>query len=385
MGRSSPHTVGVFDDHMNHLILGLGIPGTCLAFLVLCAYAYAAWHPVSKHHLNRVSFRLLIYALLANLTFGITLLIGTQTPGVTSYCSFVAFLTNLSLMFSAGMFFCMALNLQLTLVHSVNGMSMEKYYICGTLINDDLETCSYWNADRQLMLHWLIGTQLFWVLVMSTGEVLAFSVIIGYFISYELMTRKYRPKSESNIAEHLEHPTSSESPISMYRNVILRIGLYPLVSLLLNFSSCVIALYLVKNHTPTELNWRLWIADLAIYAVRPLVYSVLALTDPAFIRAIMAIKQPIEKSLVQQSLGFQFAAQAGSTIVHLELQAIDPSQGRKDDDTNLTWTSGHSQEPHIPDKREPNESTKTLPPEWNLSGLHSRKGSATDLNVACQM
>ncbi|KAJ7858823.1 hypothetical protein B0H14DRAFT_3864262 [Mycena olivaceomarginata] len=372
MGLSSPHAVGVFDDHVNALILGLGIPGTCLAFLVLCAYAYAAWHPVSKHHLNRVSFRLLVYALLANLTFGVTLLIGTQTPGATSYCSFVAFLTNLSLMFSAGMFFCMALNLQLTLVHSVNGMSMEKYYICGTLIvctvcniipyasgqfgwNDNLETCSYWNADRQLMLHWLIGTQLFWVLVMSTGEVLAFSVIIGYFISYELMTRKYRPKSESNIAEHLEHSTSSESPISMYRNVILRIGLYPLVSFLLNFSSCVIALYLVKNHTSTELNWRLWIADLAIYAVRPLVYSVLALTDPAFIRAIMAIKQPIEKSLVQQSLGFQFAAQVGSTIVHLELQAIDPSQGHKDDDTNLTWTSGHAQEPHIPDKREPDE------------------------------
>jgi hypothetical protein len=80
MGLSSPHTVGVFDDHVkcaffrvnptfaylpSALILGLGIPGTCLAFLVLCAYAYAAWHPVSKDHLNRVSFRLLVYALLA--------------------------------------------------------------------------------------------------------------------------------------------------------------------------------------------------------------------------------------------------------------------------------------------------------------------------------
>ncbi|KAJ7894982.1 hypothetical protein B0H14DRAFT_2682400, partial [Mycena olivaceomarginata] len=279
---------------------------------------------------------------------------------------------QLSLMFSAGMFFCMALNLQLTLVHSVNGMNMEKYYICGSLIvctvcnivpyasgqfgwNDDLETCSYWNADRQLMLHWLIGTQLFWVLLMSTGEVLAFSVIVGYLISYELTTRKYRPKSESNIAEHLECSTPSESPISMYRNVILRIGLYPLVSFLLNFSSCVIDLYLVRNHTSTELNWRLWIADLVIYAVRPLVYSVLALTDPAFVRAIMAIKQPIEKNLVQQSLEFQFAAQTGSTIVQLELQVIDPSQDHKNGDPNLTWASGHSREAHIIDTRELDE------------------------------
>jgi hypothetical protein len=99
----------------------------------------------------------------------------------------------------------------------------------------------------------------------------------------------------------------------------------------------------------------------------------------------MAIKQPIEKNLVQQSLEFQFATQTESTIVHLELQVIDPSQDHKNGDPNLTWTSGHSREAHIIDSRELDESSKTLSAERNLSGLHSRKGSATNLTDACQM
>jgi hypothetical protein len=47
------------------IILGLIIPGMGLttALLILCGYA--AWNPVSRRYLDRVSFRLLIHALLA--------------------------------------------------------------------------------------------------------------------------------------------------------------------------------------------------------------------------------------------------------------------------------------------------------------------------------
>lgn len=39
------------------------IPGTVLCFLVLVAYAIAAYLPESRPHLDRVTFRLLTYAM----------------------------------------------------------------------------------------------------------------------------------------------------------------------------------------------------------------------------------------------------------------------------------------------------------------------------------
>ncbi|KAJ7919639.1 hypothetical protein B0H13DRAFT_237946 [Mycena leptocephala] len=72
------------------VILASSIPGVALSVLFLAAAAYLQWNPVLRPHLNRVSFRLLVYALIANIvscarTF---LRMKETTPG----CSFVAFL-----------------------------------------------------------------------------------------------------------------------------------------------------------------------------------------------------------------------------------------------------------------------------------------------------
>lgn len=164
MGLSSPHTVGVFDDHVKCASFP-SQPDLCLSSqcshprvrdtrhlsrfpcalrVRVCGLAPRIEAPPQSSQLPAARLRSPSQVRMAvssqhlnqscrpnSLTFGITLLIGTQTPGVTSYCSFVAFLTNvrpthhpensflstlvsmqLSLMFSAGMFFCMALNLQ---------------------------------------------------------------------------------------------------------------------------------------------------------------------------------------------------------------------------------------------------------------------------------
>jgi hypothetical protein len=47
------------------IILGLIIPGFGLTAVLLALYGYAAWNVVSRRYLNRVSFRLLTYALVA--------------------------------------------------------------------------------------------------------------------------------------------------------------------------------------------------------------------------------------------------------------------------------------------------------------------------------
>ncbi|KAJ7701149.1 hypothetical protein B0H17DRAFT_1046090 [Mycena rosella] len=299
MTLSRPHTPTVFDEHIGELIDGLVLPGVCLTIVVLCAFAYTAWHPVSRPHLNRVSFRLLCFALVGNLLFGIVWFAAIKFSGPSAGCSFISFADNFSIMFSGGIFFCMALNLELVLVHQIQGQTMEKYYVLGTFILSALcnivpyasgnlgnwdefnQTCWFSTPDERTMLKWLVGTQSFWVLLMSTGEVLVFLTIVGYLISHEIITRRVRSRStDTDSAYYPEDYTPPRSPIAMYRNTILRIGLYPLVSCLINFSTCILDLYQVKTPILTELDWRLNIADLAIYSLRPLMYGVLAATDP---------------------------------------------------------------------------------------------------------
>ncbi|KAJ7784214.1 hypothetical protein B0H16DRAFT_1446469 [Mycena metata] len=105
--------------------------------------APAAWNPVSRRYLNRASFRLLIYALIAYTlpTDVSSVLIGYSgcmicavKLGPSPACGGTAWFANVCILFAAIMFFSIALNLQLVLVHGVNGQGMEKYYLSATAI-----------------------------------------------------------------------------------------------------------------------------------------------------------------------------------------------------------------------------------------------------------
>ncbi|KAJ7930435.1 hypothetical protein B0H13DRAFT_1962130 [Mycena leptocephala] len=198
MWRRSPDP----STYSTQLILGLVIPGVSLTAALLILYAYAAWNNASRRHLDRVSFRLLVYALFAHLAFGIALAVGTMSEHPSWRCDIQSFVTNLTLMFSVGMFFCMALNLQLVLIHRLNGQKMEKYYILGTALVCLVCTvtplaagklgravdgsCWYKSTDRTEISRWLIGTQTFWIIFASVGELSAFVIILGYLIVHEV-------------------------------------------------------------------------------------------------------------------------------------------------------------------------------------------------------
>ncbi|KAJ6530996.1 hypothetical protein DFH09DRAFT_1284978 [Mycena vulgaris] len=218
------------------IILGLVGPGFALTIAVLGLYAYLAWNPLSRKHLDRVSFRLLVYALVA----------------------------------------------QLVLVHKLNGQRMEKYYILGTAIicgacngsayaSGNLGwdavngTCWYRSSDSGAMLRWLIGTQTFWILLVSLGEVVAFLTIVGYLIGYE------RPDGTGT--QFSETSQTPGSTIQMFRRhnppnrqALVRLreqgwiinravpGLYPLVSCLLNISTSILDLHEMRHGEQTQLE-----------------------------------------------------------------------------------------------------------------------------------
>ncbi|KAJ7435019.1 hypothetical protein B0H11DRAFT_2115601, partial [Mycena galericulata] len=66
-----------------------GITGVVLTATFLLSMAYAAWNTASRPHLNRISFRLLVCALISNLIFAVSFI--PVFSGSSAGCSFMAF------------------------------------------------------------------------------------------------------------------------------------------------------------------------------------------------------------------------------------------------------------------------------------------------------
>ncbi|KAJ7647940.1 hypothetical protein FB45DRAFT_1052345 [Roridomyces roridus] len=292
-----------FDDpqDLNALLIALTVPSLSATVLVLLAFAYTAWHPKSRPYMNRVSFRLLVYALIANLLFGAVFLSDWSPellPSSEAGCTCVAFLNNIALVFSTAMFFSMALNLQLVLIHGINGQKMEKYYLIGAVLLTSVcsittlaaghfgyyapgDGCWFTGSTPDEQFGWIIGAQAFWVLAMAVGEVVMFVILVGFMCRHQ--RRNAQLLSNTSTASH------RSAPILQYRPIILRIGLYPLLSCTLNFSATILDLYLAKHPENTSLIRRLNVVDGFIYGLRPFLYTCLAATDPSFIRGVQAL------------------------------------------------------------------------------------------------
>ncbi|KAJ6505181.1 hypothetical protein C8R45DRAFT_1181228 [Mycena sanguinolenta] len=324
-----------------HVVLGLIVPGVGLTTVLLTLYGYAAWNPVSRRYLDRVSFRLLTYALVAHLCFGISFTIAALAAYPGRGCPLLSFLSNLTLVFSAGMFSSIAINLPLVLVFNVNGRKMEKYYVIGvTLVvivsnvpgyasgnvgwDDVNQTCWYRSEDPTAQLSWLIGSQIVWILLASIGEVVAFIVIVGYLVAYGLIPGDV-PSTSSSAASR------PGSTILRFRNIILRIGLYPLISCIVNISVAVLEFDQFQNHkkhvgTPYP-NWSLNLAVLIVFSGRPLVYALLAATDPSFIRALHALRHRENDWEAQSQLRTSHLGM--STVIYLPQDEISINERPK--------------------------------------------------------
>ncbi|KAJ7860000.1 hypothetical protein B0H14DRAFT_3625324 [Mycena olivaceomarginata] len=235
-----------------------------LTTALLTLYGYAAWNAVSRRYLDRHSTFRFCAAIDAthhpSLIYGITFTVYSLMASPGSRCDFISFVLNarplafpyfapltrqqLSLMFSAGIFSYMALNLPLVLAHNVNGQKMEKYYVLGTpLVSLICNVVPYasgklgWDAINGICLYrgtnpadtmrWLIGTQTFWIMLSAVGEVGAFLIILGHLVMYELDTRRFHSDTQFKTTYLSEASHRAGSTILKFRNIILCIGLYP--------------------------------------------------------------------------------------------------------------------------------------------------------------
>ncbi|KAJ7305677.1 hypothetical protein DFH08DRAFT_976227 [Mycena albidolilacea] len=350
--------------------LGLVIPGLGLTMALLALYGYAAWNLVSRRYLDRVSFRLLTYALVANLVFGVSFTMSAVGGSPGWRCSLSTFLANSSLMFSSCIFFCIALNVPLVVVQNINGRAMEKYYVAGTtLICLICNVVPYASGN---LGHVLIPTKMgrsqpdlltSWIIITVVGEVGAFLIILGYLVTHEIHLLR-RPA-------HTEATYSSQgagSTILKLRNIILRIGLYPLASCVLNLTVAVFDLHeFIKLEAEasesTKLDMILMFANVASCAGRPLIYGLLAATDPSFIRALHALRNP------EAEAETQFYGRSGclSTIVDIPLHEISSFDSEALDNHMRSTMPGPGLE---------------VGKEWRSYLEHDTSGATTSLSIS---
>ncbi|KAJ7181450.1 hypothetical protein C8R43DRAFT_1170326 [Mycena crocata] len=218
-----------------HLGSAVGLAGVGIMTSVLLAFTFVAWHPTSRPHMNRVSLRLVVYALIANIIYTSMLLPSQHFTGPSTACTFVAFGTITSLMFSAAMFFCVSLNLQLVLVHGLDGRKMEKYYVMGTcflclvcsitplaagqLGFNSGGFCWFANPNPTIVLRWAIGTSNFWLLLLASGELVSFVVLASFMARNQSRATRVLSNATVTLQRHRSTP-----PILQYRGIILRIG-----------------------------------------------------------------------------------------------------------------------------------------------------------------
>ncbi|THU95966.1 hypothetical protein K435DRAFT_966199 [Dendrothele bispora CBS 962.96] len=299
--------------------------GAGLCFLVLVMIFLVWLHPKSRPCLDRVSWRIVVWALAANMVFAIASAVGGQlTESAGFLCGFSIFVLQLMLQFSSFLLFSIALNLQLVVVHNFRGQQLEKFYIAvsatmaiilavppyATGIWDPLENdCWYSNDNPKTRLTWQISTQMLWTALTALGEIIASGVVIIWMLRHNshmrqtfAFTSTFSGTSSSSSQNKINDTTPHVIRSVDYRRIVLRIALYPLASCFVNLLSIFTALHSTVAggiHNSTDYNILL-LSDF-LYGGRAIVYALLAASDPAFIRgAQVFIKHVLGKWRTRQ-------------------------------------------------------------------------------------
>ncbi|TFK37109.1 hypothetical protein BDQ12DRAFT_713730 [Crucibulum laeve] len=255
----------ITDEQINFagvLSLACTIPGTCVCFIVLVAYGVAACYPNARKTLDRVSFRLLLYTLIFNVLFGIAYALTPSSP--TRGCDIGAF-----------------------------------------AVNTRTGTWSEWQKDGKILFGWDNNTKPF----SQHSNYGVTSIWSNSRLVRTMLPPSERDRSEMNQCQNLDRNATSVVKFTQsraiirdpkYRKVILRIVMYPIISLLMNYSTVVLDLNTTIKGLHTRLgdvqsillleDFNLLVLDLILYGMRTLAYGLLAAADPSFISAVRKIR-----------------------------------------------------------------------------------------------
>ncbi|KDQ22944.1 hypothetical protein PLEOSDRAFT_163832 [Pleurotus ostreatus PC15] len=307
----------------NQLWMVTSVVGACSCFVVLLVIGLVSLNRNTRRHLDRVSFRIVVYALATNLAFGIVNAVGGSFTGPTWTCGFTIWILQFTLELACFLTFSIALNLQysrhclfdgsftiteagrLVIVHRVNGQRMEKFYALGSLAislcltipayatgqygwDPLVQDCWYSNANQKERLAWQVGTQLVWTVLTCLGEVVCSVSVFAYMVKHRKRTKGVIT-TVSTGSQRLRSQPHNAIIANKYKNVLARIAMYPLVSCAINLTSVMCVIHAtVTNGVHSTTDYRILLLSDFLYGGRSLAYAILAATDPALVSAIKA-------------------------------------------------------------------------------------------------
>ncbi|KAK7030181.1 hypothetical protein R3P38DRAFT_3266949 [Favolaschia claudopus] len=354
-----------FTAHMttvsNNLWAVTSAVGAGICFLVLLVIAAVWSYPKSRAHLDRVSFRVVVYVVFANMLFGTASAVGGTRTGPSFLCGFSIFILQLTLQFSGFLLFCVALNLQLVVVHGLNGQRLEKYYLIGSTLLalalvippyaakqygwDPLEQdCWYTNDNRGQRIAWQVATQTAWTFLTVIGELVCSTIVLIFLFRHDIRLRKVFTLTTASMS-HSSRLSSTAPQIikaTRYKSVILRVALYPAFSCVVNLLSIATVLHsTIANGIHNDTDYNVLLLSDFLYGGRAIVYGLLAASDPALIRgastlmrAILGTPDPDTSVLDPISIT---SSDDNRVVVHVELSTFrsPPPQEERDVDFKL--------------------------------------------------
>ncbi|KAF9266751.1 hypothetical protein L218DRAFT_955862 [Marasmius fiardii PR-910] len=276
-----------------------------LCTVVVLIAAVLSVHPLSKQKTDRVSFRIMVYALGANVMHLISMLTSNYISN-QAMCRVVGSVVITGLHLTSFLFFCIGLNLQLVMIHGIDGTKAEKYYVGGSLSLAALlgvvlfmsrqmfydpvqKACYYHNPDPVQGLWWQIGIQHFWNFLTMAGEIIAFTRIIIYMARLKVFESS--PSQEASVNLGVSVSPQYRQPIGpkQYRKVVLRIALYPLSSLATLGALSIGISYITFKGIKSQSDINFLSALRIILVFRGAIYGLIAATDPAITRGVKVL------------------------------------------------------------------------------------------------
>ncbi|KAF9255444.1 hypothetical protein L218DRAFT_1035465, partial [Marasmius fiardii PR-910] len=243
--------------------------GISLCTLVILVAAILSLHPSSRQVTDRVSFRVMIYALCATVIYLAAMLLSNLSDQMCRIGGSVVILLTeelkAALQVTSFLFFSIGLNLQLVMIHKIDGTKMEKYYVGGSLF-----------------LAILLG-----VIAYLSGQIMECYIRgIGWQVFNPGPGRDTAPiESGLSASHHYRKPLGPKQ----YRNIVLRIALYPFSSLTTLGVITAGTLTVVTKGLNDQSDWKPLLALRVFYLARGTIYGVIAASDPAITHGLKVL------------------------------------------------------------------------------------------------
>ncbi|KAF9254404.1 hypothetical protein L218DRAFT_1009743 [Marasmius fiardii PR-910] len=187
------------------------------------------------------------------------------------------------------------------MIHKIDGTRMEKYYIGGSLFLATLlgvmaylsGQIIYVPSQNECYIRepgWQLGLQHLWNLLAIIGELVTFSSIIIYLCSFKVFNpgpgRDTTPiESGLSASHHYRKPLGPKQ----YRNIVLRIALYPFSSLTTLGVVSIGTLLSVTKGINDQSDWKLLLTLRVVYLARGTIYGIVAASDPAITHGLKVL------------------------------------------------------------------------------------------------